>query len=235
MKTEKLKIGSIPAVVYGEASPEVWLFVHGKLGSKDEAGLFAETVGAQVIGVDLPGHGERPAEMSRFVPWDTVPELRQVMDYIKTRWSGVSLRANSIGAWFSLLAFADTPIKKCLFVSPLLSMQKLIEGMMLATGVTARELETRGEIETGFGETLSWKYYEYAKANPVTRWDHPTAILYAGGDSMTSRDTVDDFASRFGCGLEVMENGEHWFHTPEQLAVLAAWEKKEAVPALRGC
>ena len=35
---------------------------------------------------------------------------------------------------------------------------------------------------------------------------------------------LDDFVRRFGCGLTVMEDGEHWFHTPEQLDFLREWE-----------
>lgn len=53
------------------------------------------------------------------------------------------------------------------------------------------------------------------------------AILYAGKDHLTARETVDDFARRFGCAVTVMENGEHWFHTEEQLAVLDTWLRRE--------
>ena len=60
-----------------------------------------------------------------------------------------------------------------------------------------------------------------------TKWDSPTAILYAGKDHLTVWETVDDFAQRFGCTVTVMENGEHWFHTEEQLAVLDAWLRRE--------
>ena len=82
-------------------------------------------------------------------------------------------------------------------------------------------------IHAAFGETLSWKYLTYAEEHPITRWDSPTAILYAGKDHLTARETVDDFAKRFGCTVTVMENWEHWFHTEEQLAVLDAWLRKE--------
>lgn len=39
------------------------------------------------------------------------------------------------------------------------------------------------------------------------------------------RDTVDRFARRFRCSLTAAEGMEHWFHTPEQLAVLRQWEE----------
>ena len=62
MKTERLQIQGIPAVIYGEASEKVWLYVHGKQSAKEAAGRFAETVcakGWQVLSADLPEHGER--------------------------------------------------------------------------------------------------------------------------------------------------------------------------------
>jgi len=82
-------------------------------------------------------------------------------------------------------------------------------------------------VHTNFGETLSWDYLQYAKAHPIVKWAVPTAIIYAGQDSLTDRGTVNAFAGHFGCSLTVMENGEHWFHTPEQLAVLKSWEAQQ--------
>ena len=34
---------------------------------------------------------------------------------------------------------------------------------------------------------------------------------------------VDAFAAAHGARVTVMEEGEHWFHTPEQTTVLRAW------------
>ncbi len=102
-------------------------------------------------------------------------------------------------------------------------MERLIRRMMGWAGVSEEQLEREQTIPTAFGETLSWPYYCYAREHPVTRWNAPTAILYAGRDDLTERGTVDDFAARFHCRLTVMEDGEHWFHTPEQLAVLDRW------------
>lgn len=226
MTAEKFQIHEIPAVLYGENSDRIWLFVHGKCGYKEEAEAFAEIAcprGAQVLAIDLPEHGERKAAAG-LDPWHVVPELREVMAYLRQRWTQISLRANSIGAWFSMLAFADTPPEQALFVSPVLDMEQLIRSMMLWASVDEARLEREGEIPTGFGETLSWRYLQYAKAHPIVKWDAPTAILYAGRDNLTDRGTVKAFVGRFGCSLTVMENGEHWFHTPEQLGVLKSWE-----------
>lgn len=227
MTFTKFQIHNIPTILYGEPCDRVWLFVHGKCGYKEEAEAFAESAcpkGVQVLAIDLPEHGERKA-VTGFDPWHVVPELKEIMTYLWQRWAHVSLRANSIGAWFSMLAFSDTPLEQTLFVSPVLDMRKLIQNMLLWASADEDRLEREGEISTDFGETLSWKYLQYATAHPITKWAAPTSILYAGQDNLTDRSTVDSFVSRFGCHLTVMENGEHWFHTPKQLDMLKRWEE----------
>ena len=235
MNQKEFEIHGIPAVLYGEASEGVYLFVHGKCGCKEEAGDFAGTVcprGWQVLSVDLPEHGSRTGERDAFDPWHAVPELQTVLAYAKERWSRVALRANSIGAWFSMLAFSGETLEKCLFVSPVVDMEQLIRRMMQWAGVTEAELEARGRVETDFGETLSWRYFQYAKMHPVESWSSPTVILYAERDNLTPLQEITDFAERFDCALTVMENGEHWFHTPEQLEVLRRWEETHTAPEL---
>ena len=230
MKEKHIKVQEIPTVLYGDSSENLYLYIHGKMGCKEEASRFAEIVcpkGYQVLSIDLPGHGERTGEMERFVPWKVVPELQAVYGSAQQRWKKISLYANSIGAYFSLLAFREAKMEKSLFVSPILDMEKLIRDMMGWAGVTQEQLQQAGEIPTAFGETLSWEYLTYAAEHRITKWDSPTAILYAGQDHLTARKTVDDFAQRFGCTVAVMENGEHWFHTEEQLAVLDVWLHKE--------
>lgn len=230
MKEEQFTIQGIPAILYGDSDETLFLYIHGKMGRKEEAARLAGIVcpeGCQVLSIDLPGHGERTGEMERFVPWEVVPELQAVYGFAQQRWKKISLYANSIGAYFSLLAFRDARPEKSLFVSPILDMEKLIRDMMGWAGVTEEQLKEAGEIPTAFGETLSRKYLSYAAEHRITRWDSPTAILYAGQDPLTARETVADFARRFGCAVTVMENGEHWFHTEEQLAVLDAWIRKE--------
>ena len=140
------------------------------------------------------------------------------------RWQHTALRCTSLGAWFSLLAFAGERLEQALFVSPVVDMEGLIRDMMGWAGVSEAQLEAAGELDTPFGETLSWPYLQYVRAHPVSRWPTPTALLYASGDAMLRRTAVEDFARRFGGALTVLEGGEHWFHTPEQLAALHRWE-----------
>lgn len=229
MKQIKININNIPSIIWGEKSEKVYLFVHGKMGYKEEAKDFAEIVGKmgwQVLSIDLPEHGERKDEKDSFYPWQAVPELTSVMEYIKEHWNQVALRANSIGAWFSMLSFANIKFEQCLFVSPILDMEQLIKNMMQWASVSEERLYQEKEIKTEFGETLSWKYLSYAKEHPITTWNSKTAILYGDKDNLTERTVIDNFAQRFHCNLYVMEGGEHWFHTPEQLAVLQQWEGK---------
>jgi hypothetical protein len=59
-------------------------------------------------------------------------------------------------------------------------------------------------------------------------WTVPTEILYGSGDTLTSYETVRAFAEKNCCGLTVMEGGEHWFHTAEQMRFLDDWIRKNA-------
>lgn len=230
MEEKRFLIDAIPAVLYGQPSAMLYLFVHGKCGCKEEGEAFARIVcprGWQVLAIDLPQHGERQGGRACFDPWHAVPELRTVLGYARQRWRHIALRATSIGAWFSMQAFAGQALERALFVSPVLDMHKLICNMMLWAGVDETQLQAQQEVPTDFGETLSWRYLQYAKEHPITHWDVGTEILYPGKDNLTDRTVVDEFVSRFGCGLTVMKDGEHWFHTPEQLAVLQQWEKEQ--------
>jgi alpha-beta hydrolase superfamily lysophospholipase len=225
MKTQQFMIDQIPAVLYGEYAEKLWLFLHGQMGHKEEAEAFVKIVcpkGAQVLGIDLPGHGARQGRDEALNPWTVVPELLAVMDWARVRWNSISLRANSIGAYFAMLAL-DAP-DKALLVSPILDMERLILDMMGWANVTERELSEKGEIVTSFGQTLSWAYLCYVREHPIHDWHCPICILYAGQDNMTSRQTVEEFTRHHGAQLTIMDNGEHWFHTPEQRKVLQTWE-----------
>lgn len=233
MKTERLQIQGIPAVIYGEASEKVWLYVHGKQSAKEAAGRFAETVcarGWQVLSADLPEHGERSGGPVPLDPWHAVPELREIFAWASRRWGRRALRCTSLGTWFSLLALEGEPLERALFVSPVLDMELLILDMMQWAGISEESLEAAGELPTDLGETLSWEYLQYARTYKIEDWDTPTSILYAGGDTLIRREAVEYFARRFGAELTVMENGEHWFHTPEQVAFLRRWEAARGTP-----
>jgi pimeloyl-ACP methyl ester carboxylesterase len=189
------------------------IYVHGKGGSADEAAhykpLFPD---CDVIGFDY----------SARTPWEAASEFPAFFAAQQKAYASVVLVANSIGAWFSMCAGLDGLIEKARFISPIVDMEGLIRGRMAAQGVTEAELQSRGVIPTAFGEDLSWDYLQYVRTHPI-RWNAPTAILYGSADTLTSYKTVAAFAERCGAALTVMENGEHWFHTEEQLRFLDRW------------
>ena len=64
MKKLEFEIAGIPALLVGEPSERLYLYVHGKMGCKEEALDFAEhacPAGYQVLAIDLPEHGNGKA------------------------------------------------------------------------------------------------------------------------------------------------------------------------------
>ena len=100
---------------------------------------------------------------------------------------------------------------------------------LIANSIGAFLLEEKGVISTPFGEDLSWEYLSYVREHPV-QWNVPTRILYGSRDSMTAYETIAAFANAHGAELTVMENGEHWFHTEEQMRFLDQWIRQEFKP-----
>ena len=82
------------------------------------------------------------------------------------------------------------------FISPIVDMEKLITNMMQWANVTEQELESEGVIHTD------------------------------SNDLLTSLETISDFANKHQATLTVMEGGEHWFHTEDQMQFLDRWIKK---------
>ena len=141
------------------------------------------------------------------------------------RYSKIYLIANSIGAYFSILSLSDKPIEKAMLISPIIDMECLILEMMRRENISEEELSLRKKVNTLSGELLSWEYLSYVRNNPIT-WNIPSSILYGEKDNMNSLDTISIFADKINADLTVMENGEHWFHTEEQVRFLDGWFKK---------
>lgn len=229
MENHYISIGGVPAILWGKPSQQLFLYIHGQGGNKEEAAAFSKIVcqrGFQVLSIDLPEHGQRKAEKDSFNPWHIIPELKMIMSNIKNHWKKISLYASSIGAWFSMLSFYNEHFEKCLFLSPVVDMKQLISKMMNWANVSEAQLQKELIIPTNFGQSLSWEYWEYALKHPITKWEHPTLILYGENDNLIDRDTIESFAHKFKCGLTVLKNGEHWFHTEKQLEILDDWVKR---------
>ena len=205
------------------------VLVFAGCGNKEEAQRFAAVVnplGWQVLAVDLPEHNGRQDGV-RLVPWEAVPELQNVRNYMKERWRTLGVRAVSLGAWLALQAFAGERVERCLLSSPLLDMEKMICSMMAQAGVSEERLRAEGEIPVPGGQTLSWHYLCWAREHPVCSISPKTALLYGAKDEMSPRSTIDTYCRKFDCSLTVAEGAAHWFHMPEEETRMSQWEREQ--------
>ena len=192
------------------------LYVHGKGGSADEEERYKTLCpGRCVVGLDYRG----------VTPWATKGETLAAYDTLIREYGGAVVVANSIGAYFAMNALQGERVSQAFFISPIVDMEKLICDMMTRAGISEEALKEKREIETASGETLSWAYLRYVRKNPIV-WTAPTRILYGDRDNLTSLETVRAFAGDCHADLEIMEGGEHWFHTEEQMAFHDAWIKR---------
>lgn len=189
------------------------IYVHGKGGTAEEAEHYKKLF----PDCDVIGFAYRSQN-----PWTAKKEFPAFFDGYMREYASVYLIANSIGAFFSLCALSDKQIDKAFLISPVVDMEKLISDMMSWANVTESELMAKKEIVTDFGETLSWEYLRYVREHPV-KWHIPTHILYGEKDNLTSHETISEFAERINASLTVMHDGEHWFHTDEQMQFLDDW------------
>ena len=194
------------------------VYIHGSGGSADEAEHYRPLFeSADVIGFDYRAQ----------TPWEAKEEFPEFFADLIKKYDTVSVIGNSIGAYFAMFSLWNMDIRRAFFISPVVDMERLILDMMSGAGVTEQELSEKKEIALPYGNVLSWDYLCYVRRNPVI-WNIPTHILYGENDNLTSFDTISDFSARVGASLTVMENGEHWFHTQEQMKFLDGWIKRFA-------
>ena len=193
------------------------IYVHGKSGSAEESDHYKSLFpNCEVIGFDYRSVTPREAKA----------EFSSFFTEQHKRCDRLVLIANSIGAFFSMSALDETLVDRAYFISPVVDMENLIGNMMQWANVTELELAQKREIPTDFGETLSWDYLCYVRAHPIS-WNVPTQILYGEHDDLTSMETVSAFVRKHSAKLTVMPDGEHWFHTQEQMRFLDDWIKKQ--------
>ena len=236
MERQAVKIKNIPAILWGPASDFLYIAVHGDQSHKEDDAIviFAEEAvykGYQVLSFDLPEHGARKEEPRLCKVQNCVADLHAVMEYAHTLSDRISLFGCSIGAYFSMLAYREEPIRQTLFLSPVVDMKRIIQNMMTWFDVSEERLEKEQEIATPV-KTLYWDYYQYVLAHPV-QWDKPTALLYGEKDNLCEIGYVKAFADHAHADLMIMEDGEHFFHTEEQLAYLRRWLKRKIEEKMR--
>ncbi len=189
------------------------VYVHGKGGNADEAAHYAPLFrNCDVIGFAYKSKTPQQAK-AEFPPF---------FASLSKQYGAIILIANSIGAFFSMHALAETRLEKAFLISPVVDLEALMLRMLAWSGRTEEDLRRQKEIATDFGETLSWDDLCYVRENPIA-FSAPTEILYGETDNLTPYAEIAAFAEQIGAGLTVMIGGEHWFHTPQQLAFLDAW------------
>ena len=179
------------------------IYIHGQYGSPEEAEHYRTLFpGCEVIGLDYRAQ----------TPWEAEREFAEYFDGLcnsgdngscvpgnaSGRCGSIGIIANSIGAFYAMCALSGRGIAAAYFISPIVDMER-IEGV-----------------------TLDEEHQRYVRQHPID-WRVPTHILYGENDNLTSLATISEFARRTGATLEVMPGGEHWFHTPEQMAFLDRW------------
>ena len=193
------------------------IYVHGKDGSSNEANHYKQFFNDnyEVIGFDYK---------SKF-PWQAKEEFQKYFDFIIPKYNETLLIGNSIGAYFSMISLSGKQIKKAMFISPIVDMENVILNMMKWENVSEEKLEAKKIINTSFGESLLWEYLSYVRRNSII-WDIPTSILYGEKDDITPLKTINNFANKINANLTIMSDGEHWFHTEEQISFLDSWFEK---------
>ena len=193
----------------------VVIYIHGKYGTVEEAEYYKKFFNeADIIGFEYTSE----------YPWDFQKEFSNFINNIYTKYKKISIIANSIGAYFTMLSLTNKNIEKAFFISPIVDMEKLITDMMFLENITEKELYKKKKIKTSFGETLSWDYLTFVRKNPI-EWNVSTYILYGEKDNLTSYETILNFTNKSKANLTIMKGGEHWFHTDEQMEFLNNWIK----------
>ncbi len=170
------------------------LYIHGQGGTAAESDhyktLFPE---CEVVGLDYQAQ----------TPWEAETELRAAVEDLKSCSDSIILIANSIGAYYSMVAHLDNLVNFAFFVSPVIDLEKLN------------------------GVKLSDEYLRYVRSHPI-EWHVPTHILYGSDDHLVPYEAIDGFTKEYDATLTVMDGGEHWFHTDAQMRFLDNWIRKIA-------
>jgi len=189
------------------------VYIHGKGGNINEAKHYRQLFPSyDVIGIDYKSS----------VPWEAREEIHNAILDLKEKYEKIILIANSIGTFFTMNADIEKYLSHAYFISPIVDMEKLIVDMMNWTGISESYLKDKGIVHTDFGEDLSWEYLCYVRKHPI-KWSVLTDVLYGSKDNLTSIETITAFVKTHQASLTIMEDGEHWFHTEEQMQFLDQW------------
>lgn len=190
------------------------IYIHGKGGNVLEANHYRSLFNDyDVIGFDYKSNN----------PWEAKKEFSLYLKEQSNTYKHIEVLANSLGAYFLMnVDNIDSLIDKAYFISPIVNMEKLIMDMMKWANVNEETLKEKVEIPTSFNETLSYPYLIYVREHPL-KWSVPTYIVYGENDHLTSLFTIKEFSNKTNSKLTIMKNGEHFFHTEEEMKFIDDW------------
>ena len=103
------------------------VYMHGLFGSSKEADFYSfYTSKYDVIGLDYKDGN----------PWEVKEKIVKEFTEISSRYKEVYVIANSIGAFYTYMYLSAFNIKKAFFISPLVNMKQVIEGLMKKNSIS---------------------------------------------------------------------------------------------------
>ena len=188
------------------------VYIHGLHGDSAEADFYSFLLNKyDVIGLDYKDGN----------PWEVKDKIIHEFNEIAKKYKSIYIIANSIGSFYTYRYLSSFKIEKAFFISPLVDMKAMIEGLMKQYKISLDILKTRKIISFDNGQTLSYDFYESLKEKD--NWNIKTHILYGEKDKIVDKDSIFNFVVHHNSSLTIMENGEHYFHTPSQLRFIKKW------------
>ena len=229
MEKKSLKIDNIPLILWGEKSKKIIIAVHGNKSNKEDLVIKLLATQAcnkdyQVLSFDLPGHGDRINDTNYICNiQNCVKDIRKVYQYALNNFEIIDVWACSMGAYFSMVALSDATLRNCYFLSPVVDMLSVIESLMKYANVTKEMLKEKKVIETNFGETLYYDYYEYVLKNRIEKWENNTHILYGENDNVQSYEIIKNFSEKYSCDIFYARNCNHYFASQNEIENYINW------------
>lgn len=227
MELTELEAAGLKAALYGPPADRVWLYVHGKGGCKEEAEDFAALAcprGWQVLAADLPEHGTRRGDGVPLDPWHAGARAAGAVGLCQRAVAAYRPAVHQSGGLVLPAGLRRGASGAGAFRLPGGGHGGAHSGH---DGVGRRQ---RGPTGGGRRAGHSLRGDPLLALPPVCPRPSGVPLAHSHRPAVRLRgrhappDGGRGLRRRFGGALTVLEGGEHWFHTPEQLAALHRWE-----------
>ena len=191
------------------------IYIHGLHGSFKEAEDYHYLKDFDVIGLDYKDGNA----------WEVGPIVKEEFKRLIEPYQEVVVIANSIGAFYAYEYLNEFKIKQAFFISPIVSMSKIISDYIYTGQVSEKELKEKRFAKAKDGTLLSYDFYElYSKSDYHANWDIHTDILYGEHDELVYIENIADFlAAHLKAKLTIKRGAEHYFHTKEEKNFIKKW------------